>query len=114
MFRPNLNGYILFVSGRDLHGRETYSAPVPCPFAAIDLATRAQRTTVRADSSASRGAADETVSGARIMIVNYVAPRIGDRFTYGDAAWKIVMVHPRRSVFGGLDHYECEMEALPA
>jgi hypothetical protein len=114
MFRPNAIGKLSVRSGRDFHARETYSEPIDCPFAPVNLDNAAVRTTVRADSSASRGAADERVAlEARILIVPYLNPKIGDRFQFEDIVYRIAGVHRRRSVFGGLDHYDCSLEALP-
>lgn len=113
MFRPNLIGTLKRVTGFDLHAREIYAEPIECPFAQLIFTRDAERTTVRADSSGSRGSADETVSDASVLIVPYIRPTFGDRFEFDGFTYKIVGIHPRRSVTGALDHWECTLEALP-
>lgn len=114
MFRPNAIGALRRVVGRDVQNRETLGPEIECPFAPVKLSRDVERTTVRADSSATRGQADEVVSASKILVVAYVQPRLGDRFIYNGQTWKISAVHPRTSVAGVLDHYECDMDALPA
>lgn len=113
MFRPNSKGMLYRKTGRDVHGHPAYGAGVECPFAPVNLNIKALKTTVRADSSASRGSADETVSVARILIVPFVVPNRGDRFDFDDMSFEIVSTHGRRSVSGELDHYECDLQVLP-
>jgi hypothetical protein len=114
MFSPNNIGALWALTGRDVHNREQWAASIPCPFATVNLETTSQKTTVRADSSASRGAAEEVVSGqAKILVAKTMTVKIGDRFSFDDQRYRISGVHKRRSVFGKIDHFECEMEILP-
>jgi len=114
MFEPNLVGTLKRVTGRDVHSRPQYSTPADCPFAPVNLHIGAQKTSVRADSSASRGAADEIAAmRAKILVPKYVEIRIGDNFSYSAISYRIEAVHPRYSVIGELDHFECDMEVLP-
>lgn len=114
MFRPNLVGKLSKVVGRDVHSRITYGEPTDCPFAAVNLQVGAQKTSVRADSSASRGAADEVAAmRAKILVVKYVSISIGDKFEFDGQKFRIEAIHPRRSTMGRLDHFECDMEIIP-
>lgn len=114
MFRPNLIGTIQYQTGFDVHSRPILGAELPCPFAKVNMNTSTTKTTVRADSSASRGAADqfETRLG-RILIVKLIEPQIEDVFGYQGNFYRISGVHIRNSVLGGIDHYDCEIESLP-
>lgn len=113
MFAPNLIGTIAVIAGRDIHGIATFGAPKECPFAMINLNSKSEKTSVRADSSASRGSADELTSQKmKILIPVFVTVGIGDRFVFDGVKYDIISRHPRRSVFGDLDHYECDIEVL--
>lgn len=113
MFEPNLVGKISTLQGYDVHAREVYSLARVCPFAIVNLEIGAEKTSVRADSSASRGSADEmTVERGKILIANYVDVKINDRFDFDGVRYKIVSKFARRSVEGKIDHYECDLEVI--
>lgn len=115
MFEPNVVGKLRRVTGRDVHARATYSDPVDCPCGIVNLDIGADKTVVRADSSASRGSADEkSAQRAKILIANYVTVEIGDRFEFDGLAFVVKSKHVRRSIMGAVDHFECDMELLPA
>lgn len=114
MFEPNLVGELHRLTGRDVHARATYADPGPCAFGAVNLAVGAQKTSVRADSSASRGSADEIAAQrAKILVAPYIAVAIGDKFVYEGVNYQIKTVHVRRSILAYVDHFECDMEVIP-
>lgn len=113
MFRPNAVGKLHKLTGRDVHGREQYAAGINCPFAQVNLSRRATKTDRRADSSASRGSADEVTSWAKILVVAFMKPSLNDKFCFLDDSYRVVAVHPRRTVAGLLDHWELDLEVLP-
>jgi hypothetical protein len=115
MFEPNVVGKISRVIGRDVHARPTFSEPADCPFGIVNLNIGAAKTVVRADSSASRGSADEEMAErAKILIAPYVTVAIGDRFEFDGMTFVIASRHVRRSVMGQVDHFECDLELVPA
>ncbi|RWB95536.1 MAG: hypothetical protein EOQ56_27690 [Mesorhizobium sp.] len=114
MFRPNSVGKLSARAGRDLHGRPTYFPNgVDCPFSPVDLTQKTLKTSVRADSSATRGSADETVSTTVILIDKSMKPKNGDKFEFEGTSYEIVSTHPRKRVTGVLDHFECALQVLP-
>lgn len=114
MFTPNLKGQILNKRGRDVHAQPLFHAARECSFAVINLKIQAQKTSVRADSSASRGAADELAAGAmRILLALGSRASVGDRFVFEGITYDVTSLHTRRSVSGSIDHYECDLEPLP-
>lgn len=111
MFTPNLLGEIKGKTGRDLHGRHVLGPSSPCPFAPINLNIGAIRTSVRADSSASRGSADQQAAEKASILIGYaIKVSIGDIFSFNSIDYEITAVHPRYAVDGFYDHSECEME----
>ena len=111
MFEPNVLGQLRTRTGRDIHGRAIYGPLRGCPFGIVNLAIGSQKTTVRADSSASRGAADETVAQrAKILVPTYVTIKIGDQFLFDGMTFDVSAVHTRCGISGLVDHYEIDME----
>lgn len=114
MFSPNLIGALRNRTGRDVHGMAVYGDPVICPFAVVNLERRSQKTSVRADSSGSRGSADEVAStNLKILVPSYVVINVDDEFTFEGERYQVSTKHKRRSVAGGVDHIECDLEVLP-
>ncbi len=114
MFRPNQIGYLQSIVSRDVHGRVFYSEPRVCPFGVVSMKIASKKTTVRADSSASRGSADEfSAERARILIPARITVIFGDRFLFRGLIFKIETIHNRFSIDSQLDHFECDMESLP-
>ena len=114
MFIPNLVGSIRSAIGHDIHGRPQFGEVRVCPFAAVWFNRASQKTNVRADSSASRGAADETVMPrAKILVPITVPVGIDDHFEYKNVSYTVVGVHERYSTMGSLDHIEVSLEPLP-
>lgn len=109
MFRPNQKAMHSQVISRDLHARETFGTPVPIDIAVISLETSAKKTTVRADSSASRGSAEETIVDGKILISPQLAVLRGDRVTILGTDYYVAMIHPRFDVWGSLDHKEIDL-----
>lgn len=113
-FTPNLIGRLYRPEGNDIHGRPRFGAPTDCQFAVVNAKRQTEKTSVRADSSASRGSADEITTGlGRILIARHHTVEIGDLFEFDGDSYDIVSKHARRSVFGEVDHYECDLEVRP-
>lgn len=115
MFEPNLVGKLSRMTGRDVHSRPSFAEAIDCPFGIVNMQITAQKTSVRADSSASRGSTDEfAAERARILIANFVQVAVGDKFMFDGLTYHITSKHTRRSIMGTVDHFECDMEIVPA
>lgn len=114
VFRPNLTGTLRAVAGRDVHGRPSWGEERVCAFAIVNLDVGALKTSVRADSSASRGSADETAAmNAVVLMPAHTQLKIGDLFTFEEAKFLVKNIHPRRGVTGKLDHLQVALEIQP-
>lgn len=114
MFTPNLVGYVESISGFDIYGAPQVGPMRKIQFAQVNMRRKAGKTTVRADSSASRGAADEIRTDlGRILVARHERIEIGDIFTFDGDSYDVVSRHVRRSVTGEIDHYECDLEVRP-
>lgn len=113
MFQPNQIGKLHRLTGRDIHARPTYAEPIDCPFAPVNMNVRTDKTISRADSSASRGSADELIAKAKILVVPRIRPVFDDSFEFAGSHYRVASIHPRFTVTGALDHYEIDLEVQP-
>ena len=109
MFLPNTYGVLFSKTGRNRHGEPVFAEGKPVECAVVRLSRVQQPTSVRADSSASRGNASElAMSAAKILFPVSVTVAIGDRFKIASYDLVVTAREPRLSVTGDLDHYECD------
>jgi hypothetical protein len=102
----NTSGMLSRKVGNTRRGEPLYGEPVSVRVDVIHLTKGDAKTSVRTDSSASRGNAEEEVASAKILFQVSARPVPGDRFVIDGVPLEIVGVEPRRDVFGKLDHYE--------
>ncbi|SER25963.1 hypothetical protein SAMN05216548_1148 [Faunimonas pinastri] len=108
MFIPNNTGRLSRKIGMTIKAEARFSIPETVDCGVVSLANTDQKTSVRSDSSASRGSAQETVSDAKILFPATVTIIAGDRFEIAGFTLKVITVQPRYSVLGILDHYEVD------
>lgn len=99
-------------SGNDAYGVPKYLAGKPSLCAVVKLVRRSQHTTVRADSGATRGHADEVVADAVLLVSKKIEPVIDSKIVVRGVSMRIVSIRDRMDVMGRLDHYEigCSIE----
>jgi len=113
MFIPNLIGQLYRREAYNRYGQARHGDAVACPFAFVNISIGAEKTSVRADSSASRGAADEMLAErAKILVAKFISISVGDKFAFEGQSYLVQAVHARRNVFGRIDHFECDLELL--
>lgn len=79
----------------------------------VTLDLEAQQTSVRADSSASRGNAEERVTKARFLFPAKFEPQIGDEVLVHGIKTRVVSVFPRFFVLRNkVDHYQVDAERV--
>ena len=106
-FRPNTNGLLLRkLPKRDIHGRESFSPPNPVAISIVHLADKVEESSVRADSSASRGSAEQETLQAKILIGVNVLISKGDVIQVYGRNVEIESIHLRLDVFGRPHHQE--------
>lgn len=108
MFNPN-NTCVLrkATATLDVRGERTYLPPkrgVPCAVVSLDLLI--DKTSVRADSSGSRGRAEEQQGDALLLFPTYVTIANLDIVEVDGVTLEVISVFPRRNVLGQLDHFE--------
>lgn len=107
MFRPNLDCHIQKSSGKtDVYGMPIPGRKIKERMAIVELNLMAVKSSVRADSSASRGAAQELEVSSKFLLTANTKAAIDDILIFGENRFRIVSIFPRHDVQGRLDHHE--------
>ena len=107
MFRPNQSCVIRVSAGKtDMYGQPLPTRSVSERCAVVKLNRVNQKSAVRADSSATRGNAFETVPDSLILLTKDTVANIDDLIEVAGVTLRIMEKQPRFSVTGVLDHYE--------
>ncbi len=111
LFRPNTTCTVYRPEGEmDIYGEKTFDTGTTTPCAVVSYDLSRMKSTVRADSSGSRGRGEELVGVARFLFPSSVTMERGNK-VYKDSFWlEVTEIHPRYSVAGNLDHWEVDME----
>lgn len=99
-------------SGYDLQGRPTWLPSNPTRVAIITLRGKAERSSVRADSSASRGRAEEAVADGVVLTLPGVVINTGDKLGLLGANYEVISVFPRHDLDGLLGHNQVDLRLL--
>jgi hypothetical protein len=112
MLRPNLYCTIEkhVADGHNVFGEEVLSPAVREPCAIVKLRHQSQHTTVRADSSGSRGHGDEFLTNNKILLMANTIADLNDKMVIQGVSIRIISKFPRHHINGTLDHYEIEGE----
>lgn len=111
MFIPNNFGLLSHKSGSNKFGEPIYAAPARTPCAVIEIKDDIKKTAIRTDASASRANADELVAVATMLFPPKTPIVNGDKFQIAGFDLRVIMVEPRYTTAGVLDHLECSFEA---
>lgn len=107
MFTPNARAKLFRKNAkRDIFGNETFQPGVLMLCGIVNLATIVEATTVRADNSASRGAAEQAIAQAKILVPAKTKVTEGDVFELYGFTVEVTSVQPRVNTRGKLDHLE--------
>jgi hypothetical protein len=111
MFIPNRIAHIRRKSqSADMYGQYTYGQKEAIHYGLVRYDTKIEDSTVRADSSATRGNIKEYHASGRILVHKKHKPNFGDLVVVEGRVFQIRGVEPRFNVLGKLDHYQCELE----
>lgn len=93
-------------TAKDNFGRYTYAPKTSVPCSVIFLDVSVQKSSVRADTSGSRGQAEQFQGDAMLLFPKTLKLAEGDVIFKDDRWLEVVEVEPRRDVIGKLDHYQ--------
>lgn len=106
LFKPNLDCLIHVASDKtDGYGRSLPAVQVKERCAIVNLNLGAQKTSVRADSSATRGNAEEMVATGEILLTRNTKASHNDVIEIYGIKYLITGKSPQVSVRGVLDHW---------
>jgi hypothetical protein len=117
MFIPNTTCQLYNrTDEQNIYATYIYLPPrtVACAITEMDLSVK--KTSVRADSSASRGRAEEEMGLARLLFPADTVIREGDIVTIDFEVLEVSRIFARRDVLGRMDHKQVDFRkgALPA
>lgn len=119
LFIPNATCTVTRPGGHDRYGQALpgkKTTGVRCAYVKVE--PRSMKTTVRADSSASRGNAREVVIEVKVLFHPAFEPKLDDlvevtiRGTTTTLKLRAEMVFPRTTVSGRLHHFEVDCSAV--
>jgi hypothetical protein len=110
MFIPNADCIVRKAGSTNVYGEATLGAPIAERCGIVRLHEKVSHTTVRADSSASRGHADEGDANVVVLLAVTTKAGLGDQLEVMGLKVRINDKQPRVSVTGKLDHYEVRGE----
>lgn len=111
MFIPNRTAYTRKRSTTtDAFGQYSFGDKQAVRIAVVRFDTKTDDSTVRADSSATRGNIKEYHTSGRVLVDKRHVPEWGDLLIIDKKVFRIMEVEPRYNVAGQLDHYECDTE----
>ena len=90
----------------DLYGQESHLPAVSERCSIVKCRKYEQHTTVRADSSSSRGFANEFLSQNKILLLPATIASFDDKLTVANIVIRVTSLTPMYDVWGKLDHYE--------
>ncbi|KJZ17412.1 hypothetical protein TW86_03930 [Halomonas sp. S2151] len=106
MFRPNTYCSVSKRDSFDRWGREKYGDPKRVKCSVVRLKASREKSSVRADSSASRGRAKEIESDSVLLLPPTFQIEIGDKVEILGMALEVESIEPRLSISGRHDHNE--------
>jgi hypothetical protein len=115
MLNYNATCQIAKAEDTDVYGQPLLGTLSPVEKCAIvKLRKEMKHTTVRADSSQSRGHGDEFVGTHMVLLDSATVADLGDQLNVKGFKIKITSMHPRWDVTGEIDHYEVTGELWPS
>lgn len=110
MLRPNQIFIVQQQGANDVYGQPTQGLRSRERGSIVKFPTTDVKSSVRTDSSASRGNAHEYQTDAVVLLTNKTQAGLHDFLIIRGFTLRIMMMHPRYSAAGVLDHYECELQ----
>ena len=111
MLKPNVQCKITRKKGTDLYSQPILSVPTPAKCGVVRLFSESKRSSVRVDSSATRGSAREPDNNAILLFLPIVDLNIGDRVDVRGISLRVVSIFPRFDPTGAkVDHNQVELE----
>ena len=111
LFNPNNTCVIIKNTGYNMYGESQRKERITEPCALLNAETAIKKSSVRADSSASRGNAQEMIADYWLILLPTTCAEEDDLVEINGVQAKIFKLVPRFSLYGEHDHTEalCQM-----
>ncbi len=110
MYIPKQRCVIQKAVGTNVYGQQVPGATFKEQCAIVKIVASDEKTSVRSDSSASRGNAHELLYDAVVLVGPRSNARIHDILTVNGYKLEIMTVQPRLDIDGRLDHYQLDLK----
>lgn len=110
MLRPNQWFIVQKAAGNDVYGQGKPGIKSRELGSIVSLPTVDVKSSVRTDSSASRGNAHEFQNNGVVLLTAKTKAVLHDILIIRGLTLKIVMMHPRYDAAGRFDHFECQLQ----
>ena len=110
MYIPKNRCVIQKAVGTNVYGQQQPGATFKERCAIVAIITSDKKTSVRSDSSASRGNAHELLYDAVILVGPRTKAAMHDIMTVNGYKLEIMTVQPRYDIDGNLDHYQLDLQ----
>lgn len=111
LFQPNLTCQIRRLSATNVYGEEELGQPVTAQCAIVKLRRFVETSSVRADSSASRGTAREIQIEGKLLFPYATVIAENDQVEVSGLKVRVIGVFLRHDLRGKPDHLEVEVTA---
>tara|TARA_R110002074_G_scaffold5353_2_gene26351 strand:- start:1362 stop:1715 length:354 start_codon:yes stop_codon:yes gene_type:complete len=111
ILRPHISCTLYPTDGSDIYGKDLFLTPVVTTCAIVKLTETTERTSVRTDSSATRGYAGEITADARLLFSPADAKHLkaDTKVEVMGVTLKIATISQRLSIQGLLDHFQVDL-----
>lgn len=106
LFKPNLKCQLRRRIGTNVYAEEVLGDPVIVGCSIVNLKVFLEKSSVRADSSGSRGSAQEQIADGVLLFLPSAKVGIDDQILLNGWKLRVIGLEPRFSLAGVLDHYE--------
>jgi len=97
---------------KDNFGKYLYTAAISVPCAIVYLNVAVAQSSVRADTSGTRGQSEQNQGDARFLFPKSLKLKVGDVIFKDDHWLEVTEVTARRNVIGKLDHHQVEFRKV--
>ncbi len=112
LFLPQMTGTLHRFSAHDLYGVATYAGARQVGVGIVRLSSGVVRSSVRADSSASRGRSEEPQILGEVLLEAAANPGPDDKLVLRNISYRVISAEPRFDLLGNVAHHQVVLGAL--
>lgn len=106
LFKPNQDCLLRRRVERNVYAEEVLGPPIKTRCTIVSLDVRIESSSLRADTSATKGNAREMIAEGKVLLPPDALARVNDQLEVDGFKLRIVGLLPRRDIAGNLDHLQ--------